>query len=194
MNLSRNDLADPSGHDANTAIDASPKGRSRKESGPARASQSSPQVAVDNLGGASPLSHRKPRILDLFCGAGGAAMGYRRAGFAVTGIDHAPQPDYPFEFIQADVMQWLARRSGFLRFDAIHASPPCQAFSAMTQVAGTRDQHPDLLTPIRDWLQRIGLPYVIENVPGAPVQGHVTLCGTAFGLGAGEYELRRHRH
>jgi DNA (cytosine-5)-methyltransferase 1 len=136
----------------------------------------------------------KPRILDLFCGAGGAAEGYHRAGFAVTGIDIKPQPDYPYEFIQSDVMEWLSRRSGFLRFDAIHASPPCQAFSAMTQVAGTRDNHPDLLTPIRDWLHRIGLPYVIENVPGAPVYGHVTLCGTAFGLGAGEYELRRHRH
>jgi DNA (cytosine-5)-methyltransferase 1 len=104
----------------------------------------------------------KPRLLDLFCGAGGAAMGYHRAGFEVVGVDINPQPHYPFEFHQADAMTYPLDG-----FDAIHASPPCQAYSVATAVH---------------------VPFVIENVPGAPLRGTLLLCGSMFGL-----EVRRHR-
>jgi len=141
-------------------------------------------------------------LLDLFCGAGGAAMGYHRAGFDVVGVDHVAQPHYPFEFHQGDA---LAERWDTILgpFDAIHASPPCQAFTALKVMPNAR-QHADLLTPTRDLLIETGLPYVIENVPGAPMDdvrppdlfgggGGVVLCGSTFGLNNGEYELRRHR-
>jgi DNA (cytosine-5)-methyltransferase 1 len=131
----------------------------------------------------------KPRLLDLFCGAGGAGMGYHLAGFDVVGVDIKPQPDYPFEFRQADAMTFPLQG-----FSAVHGSPPCQAFTAMGVMWNAKKHH-DLLTPTRARFVASGLPYVIENVPGAPMSGaHVTLCGTSFGLGAGEYELRRHRH
>jgi DNA (cytosine-5)-methyltransferase 1 len=129
----------------------------------------------------------KPRLLDLFCGDGGAAMGYHRAGFDVVGVDINPQPRYPFEFIQADAMTFDL--SGY---DAIHASPPCQAFTAMKTMYNAKP-HADLLTPTRARLVASGLPYVMENVPGAPMTDYVTLCGTMFGLGTGDAELRRHR-
>lgn len=138
----------------------------------------------------------RPRLLDLFCGAGGAAMGYHRAGFEVVGVDIEPQPDYPFEFVLANAMETLAKAFGVTKYwDAIHASPPCQAFSTM-KVMHNAGEHLDLLTPTREYLQRIGKPYVIENVPGAPMWDHVTLCGSSFGLGVEKYdrELRRHRH
>ena len=124
----------------------------------------------------------RPRLLDLFCGAGGAAMGYHRAGFDVTGVDLEPQPHYPFTFAQADAMTFPLDG-----FDAIHASPPCQAYS--TGAPGRkRDDHPDLLAPVRERLQATGLPYVIENVATAPMPGSVLLCGSTFGL-----PLIRHR-
>jgi DNA (cytosine-5)-methyltransferase 1 len=138
----------------------------------------------------------KPRLLDLFCGAGGAAMGYHRAGFEVVGVDIKPQPHYPFEFHQADsieVLAWfVAGRPWLAPCDAIHASPPCQAFSDLKSMHNAKD-HPDLLTPTRALLERSGLPYVIENVEGAPMSDYITLCGGAFGLGSGDAELRRHR-
>ena len=130
----------------------------------------------------------KPRLLDLFCGAGGCSAGYARAGFEIVGVDIEPQPSYPFEFHQADAMTFPLDG-----FDAVHASPPCQAFTSMKVMPNARE-HGDLLTPTRERLEECGRPYVIENVPGAPVIGHVTLCGTAFGLGAEGYEIRRHRH
>jgi DNA (cytosine-5)-methyltransferase 1 len=121
----------------------------------------------------------RPRLLDLFCGAGGAAVGYHRAGFTVIGIDNRPQPHYPFSFYQGD-----ATDGDFIAsigpFDAIHASPPCQAFSIATQ--RTRSNHDDLLTPTRAMLERTGLPWVIENVPGAPMRADLKLCGCMFGL------------
>lgn len=135
------------------------------------------------------------RLLDLFCGAGGAAVGYARAGFTdIVGIDIKPMPHYPFEFLQMDAIRALDAWDD--QFDAIHASPPCQAFSDMKWMGNAR-KHEDLLTPTRERLDRIGVPYVIENVEGAPMPRAVRLCGTSFGLGSefgrGELELHRHR-
>jgi DNA (cytosine-5)-methyltransferase 1 len=133
----------------------------------------------------------KPRLLDLFCGAGGAAMGYARAGFEVVGVDIKPQPHYPFEFHQADALHVLIemRTLGlFPNVDVIHASPPCQAYSRITAQFGRPDSHPDLVALVREALIQIGRPWVIENVVGAPLAAPVMLCGTSFGLG-----VRRHR-
>jgi DNA (cytosine-5)-methyltransferase 1 len=127
--------------------------------------------------------NRRPRLLDLFCGAGGAAMGYHRAGFQVVGVDIEPQPRYPFEFIRADALTF--RLDGF---DAIHASPPCQRFSRISVVYGAGADHPDHVAATRARLLAAGVPYVIENVPGAPLLNPVMLCGSALGL-----PLRRHR-
>lgn len=132
----------------------------------------------------------RPRLLDLFCGAGGAAMGYHRAGFDVVGVDIRPQPNYPFEFWQADALEFLRKYnvgSPGMGFRAIHASPPCQAYMRSGTVA--RDgRHPDLLVPTRELLEATGLPWVIENVPGAPMRPDAVLCGSQFGLA-----IRRHR-
>jgi hypothetical protein len=127
----------------------------------------------------------RPRLLDLFCGAGGSAVGYSRAGFDVVGVDKYPQPHYPFEFHQADVMEMEVGE--LVDFDAIHASPPCQHYSRATAWRGNRDDHPDLVGPTRELLRTTGLPWVLENVPEAPTFG-ITLCGSQFGL-----EVRRHR-
>lgn len=123
----------------------------------------------------------RPRLLDLFCGPGGAAMGYYRAGFDVVGVDIEPQPSYPFEFHQGDAMTWDL--SGF---DAYHASPPCGGYSEGAP-GRKRDDHPLLIDPIRDRLKQTGRPYVIENVATAPLPG-ILLCGATFGL-----PLIRHR-
>jgi DNA (cytosine-5)-methyltransferase 1 len=129
----------------------------------------------------------RPRLLDLFSGAGGAAMGYHRAGFDVVGVDINPQPHYPFEFVQADAMTYPLDG-----FDAIHASPPCQAHVQWNNLNaeryGSRVPHPDLIPGIRERLRLSRLPYVIENVVGAPLLSPVTLCGSTFGL-----NVRRHR-
>ena len=132
----------------------------------------------------------RPRLLDLFCGAGGAAVGYHRAGFDVVGVDVKPMKRFPFEFIQADAMTYPLDG-----FDVIHASPPCQAYSITKHSHGK--WHPDLLPATRERLQAWGGPYVIENVPGAPMPGALVLCGSEFGLDAidnGErVTLKRHR-
>lgn len=142
---------------------------------------------------------RKPRLLDLFCGAGGAATGYHRAGFDVVGVDIVPQPRYPFEFVQMDALRcfqftdWLPDPSR--PFDAIHASPPCQDYSrALRHMAAPQ---PRLIDPVRASLEESGLPWVIENVPGAPLPTQSTLdgrhgvelCGTQFGLRVGRHRL-----
>lgn len=139
------------------------------------------------------------RILDLFSGAGGCAMGYHRAGFDVVGVDLHPQPNYPFEFIQADALEFMQRMvaggtwewKGLGLFDAIHASPPCQHYAGSTAWRGDRSKHPDMIGPVRDLLDQAGLPYVIENVPDARRHLHnpVRLCGSMFGL-----PIRRHRY
>ena len=132
----------------------------------------------------------KPKLLDLFSGAGGAAMGYHRAGFDVTGVDIKPQKNYPFDFIQADALEYAAEHGH--EFDVIHASPPCQAFSNARVIHG--NDHPDLLTPTRELLQQIGAPWVIENVPGAPMRRDLILCGSMFPeLRDGDFGIVRHR-
>lgn len=132
----------------------------------------------------------RPRLLDLFCGAGGAAMGYHRAGFDVTGIDLYPQPHYPFAFVQGDALAIL-RDVDLAQYDVIHASPPCQHYAS-----GTRDswRHPDLYALTRDALIASGRPWVIENVIGAPYLSGVICCGSGFGLFADGEWLRRHRN
>lgn len=134
----------------------------------------------------------KPRLLDLFCGAGGAAMGYHQAGFDVVGVDIKPQPNYPYTFIQSDVFEFLHSRpmwEWIIEFDAIHASPPCQAFTAYRRKGhGVGDGYPDLIEWTRQDLGEIGLRYVIENVQHSPLVEPVTLCGSMFGL-----DVRRHR-
>jgi DNA (cytosine-5)-methyltransferase 1 len=129
----------------------------------------------------------RPRLLDLFCGAGGCAMGYHRAGFDVTGVDVKPQPRFPFAFVQADALEYLMAHGR--EFDAVHASPPCQRYSQGTKRwVGRQATHPDLVGPVRDMLQSIGKPWVIENVVGAPLESPTLLCGTMFGL-----KVFRHR-
>ena len=118
-----------------------------------------------------------PRLLDLFCGAGGASAGYAAAGFDVTGVDIAPSPRYPWPTIRADA---LALEPEFLqRFDAIHASPPCQRWSSATGPDRARN-YPDLIAPVRNLLSRAARPWVIENVERAPLRAPAVLCGTAF--------------
>ena len=139
----------------------------------------------------------RPLILDLVCGAGGAGMGYHQAGFDVLGVDVNPQPNYPFPFIQGDALAIGGPLLATGRIDAVHASPPCQAYSRITKMHGTQAKHPDLVDATRGILLAAGVPYVIENVEGAPLHAPVTLCGSMFGLGAvvaGQpRQLRRHR-
>jgi DNA (cytosine-5)-methyltransferase 1 len=126
------------------------------------------------------------KALDLFCGAGGASRGLADAGCDVRGVDLHKMPNYPYEFEQADV---LSLSIEYLKqFDFIWASPPCQRFSTMTARWGQQDAHPDLIEPVRAMLIASGKPYVIENVPGAPLRSPTVLCGSMFGL-----KLRRHR-
>ncbi len=136
------------------------------------------------------------KLLDLFCGAGGAAMGYARAGFEeIVGVDMLPQPHYPFAFVQADALEYLAAHGE--EFDAIHASPPCQGYSVMHNLPWLRGkEHPLLILPIVEMLEGLGKPYVVENVMGARhgakglkkrgLEAHGLragwLCGVMFGM------------
>jgi DNA (cytosine-5)-methyltransferase 1 len=127
----------------------------------------------------------RPLILDLFCCQGGAAAGYARAGFDVVGVDVVPQPRYPFRFIEADALDYPL--DGYA---AVHASPPCQDHSALSPTnPGKRHGTGWMLAATIDRLIASGLPYVIENVPGADMPGAFTLCGRSFGIA----KLKRHR-
>lgn len=128
----------------------------------------------------------RPLLLDLFCGAGGAAVGYHRAGFDVVGVDIKPQPHYPFTFIQGDA---LAPPVDLSAFDVIHASPPCQAYTRATAWRGRWESHPDLLPAIRRKLRETSLPFVIENVREAKLHASLMLCGSMFGV-----RVQRHRY
>lgn len=136
----------------------------------------------------------KPKLLDLFCCGGGASRGYHAAGFDVVGVDIEPQPNYPFAFIQADALEYVAA-NGHL-YDAIHASPPCQGYSPHVSSAGSQwvptegKNEPKLIAPVRALLEASGKPFVIENVMGArhELRANLQLCGTMFGL-----PLARHR-
>ena len=121
------------------------------------------------------------RLLDLFCGAGGAAVGYHRAGFdEIVGVDNRPQPHYPFRFVQADALEFCAAHGA--EFDAIHASPPCQGYSRMRYLPWLRDkEYPLLIDATRHLLEMADRPWVIENVADAPLAGAL-LCGAALGL------------
>lgn len=118
-----------------------------------------------------------PRLLDICCKAGGASAGYHRAGFEVVGIDREPQPRYPYEFHQADLRdldpEWIAAN-----FDAAAASPPCWAHSDLKHRTGR--EYEDFIPETRELLRATGLPYVIENVEGAPLENPLILCGTQF--------------
>lgn len=136
------------------------------------------------------------RLLDLFCGAGGAALGFFRAGFTdIIGVDIVDQPNYPFRREMGDALEVLEAytpESIRLEFDAIHASCPCQGYVQWNNLNaeryGSRVEHPLLIEPVREHLERLGLPYVLENVVGAPLRNPLMLCGSMFGLG-----VRRHR-
>ncbi|WP_216911309.1 DNA methylase [Nocardia noduli] len=127
------------------------------------------------------MSTGRPRLLDLFCCAGGAATGYHRAGFDVVGVDIAPQPRYPFEFHQGDALEFLATHGH--EFDAVHASPPCQEYCTLHALSPDK-RYPDLVAATRALLDQVGRPYVIENVMTAPLirSRSIVLCGNAFGL------------
>lgn len=131
-------------------------------------------------------------MLDLFCNAGGAGMGYARAGFEVVGVDLHPQKNYPFAFVQHDALTLDPRFMA--SFDAIHASPPCQGYTSMRHAPGARGA-PRLIGETRTMLERTGLPWIIENVEEAraEMRDPLTLCGSMFDLGAQGCRLQRHR-
>lgn len=129
----------------------------------------------------------RPLLIDLFCGAGGAAKGYSDAGFDILGVDINPQPHYPFPFVQADAIEFIM--STDLPYQAIHSSPPCQYYSMMSRCRpDLAAKYPDLIGPTRVALQTRGVPWVIENVVGSPLIRPIRLCGWSFGR-----ELYRHR-
>lgn len=142
----------------------------------------------------------RPVLLDLFCGAGGCAVGYHRAGFDVVGVDIKPQPRYPFTFIQDDAVRFLetlligawagnGNRAWLVGdFAAIHASPPCQRYSVGRHIHASGQRHPDLVDRVRDLMVEADIPWVIENVMGAPLRTSAMLCGLMFGL-----RVLRHR-
>lgn len=141
---------------------------------------------------------KKLRALDLFCGAGGAARGLIAAGFEVVGVDDADQPNYPGEFWQMDYRDLFNEARVLSKtFDFVWSSPPCQAHTALKHAHNAK-KHQNLIPGTRRLLNKLCLPWVIENVPGAPLKNPFTLCGSMFGLtiaspSFGNFELRRHR-
>lgn len=134
------------------------------------------------------MTHKR-KLLDLYCKAGGASVGYAcspGSGFEIVGVDIAPQKNYPFKFIQGDALEFLEKHGH--EFDFIHASPPCQRYSNIAKQFKVHTNYPDLVEPTRKLLIATGKPYVIENVVGAPLINPVMLCGSMF-----ELKVRRHR-
>lgn len=151
----------------------------------------------------------RPRLLDLYCCAGGAGMGYSQAGYDVYGVDVVAQKRYPFAFHQGDVLEVMAallrgesvafthpdgaaELLSLADFAGIHASPPCQAYTSMKSMHNAKD-HADLVPATRALLTAAELPWIMENVPGAPLLNPILLCGTMFGLGVEDADLQRHR-
>lgn len=136
---------------------------------------------------------RRPRLLDLCCGQGGASVGYYLAGFDVIGVDTKPQPQYPFPLLRRDVLAALRDDHLLSEIDAIHASPPCHSETTLRFV--TKRTYVDLLTPTMEMLSDlVDIPWVVENVEStSKMRGSTILCGTHFGLGAAGRILRRHR-
>jgi len=127
------------------------------------------------------IIREKPKLLDLYCCAGGAGYGYEQAGFDVTGVDITEQPRHKGKFIKSDAIEYL--KANYKKYDAVHASPPCQEYSMSSlqfRVAGKK--YDDLISVTRDALIKTGLPYIIENVPGSPLINPITLCGLMFGM------------
>jgi DNA (cytosine-5)-methyltransferase 1 len=133
----------------------------------------------------------KPKLLDLYCKAGGASMGYHLAGFEVVGIDNKKQKRYPFEFIQADALEVLQDIDYLKSFDVLAGSPPCQTHSItqhLRNAQGKTTDKIDLIPQTREGFIKSGKPYIIENVPGSPLVNPVVVCGSSFNL-----KVRRHR-
>lgn len=128
------------------------------------------------------------KLLDMYCCAGGAAKGYHDAGYDVTGVDILFQKNYPYKFIQGDAIEYLLAYGH--EFDLIHASPPCQFYSVLTSPS-RKNNHPDLISPTRNALLKVGKPYIMENVSGArrELKNPIMLCGSMFGL-----PIQRHRY
>jgi len=131
----------------------------------------------------------RPKIVDLCCNGGAASVGYHLAGFDVIGVDIVPMHEYPYTFHLAEALAFEIPDDAV----AVHASPPCKAHTSMRTFAGGPpltlfDPHTDMIAPMRAKLEATGLPYIIENVPGAPLLDPFTLCGSMFGLA-----VRRHR-
>lgn len=127
------------------------------------------------------------RVLDLFCGVGGASAGYAMAGCDVTGVDVVRQPNYPFRFVLADALTYVTEHGQ--DYDVIHASPPCQAYTALTAGRPNRDRYPDLIPSTRGILNSLQVPWIMENVPGAIMRRDLVLCGSYF-----ELQVIRHRY
>jgi len=131
------------------------------------------------------------KLLDLFCGAGGASAGYAAAGFEVHGVDLKHGKRYPYTYVRADVLDVLRDKNYLDQFDVIHASPPCQTHSItkhLRNAQGKTTSKLDLIPETRAALVKSGKPYIIENVPGSPLIDPIQLCGSSFGL-----KVRRHR-
>ncbi len=135
------------------------------------------------------MGKRKLKVLDLFCGAGGTSTGLALVGFEVTGIDIIKQPNYPFKFIQMDATK--VSISFIKKFDLVWASPPCQLFTIAKNLRiaqGKKTSSLNLIPQTRKLLLKAGVPFVIENVPKAPMRKDLMLCGSMFNL-----KVRRHR-